>query len=101
MVKHVVCWQLKPDFSPVEKQEKLQLMSKALLDLKGKIPVIRAIEVGINDLAIDPNNFDICLIVTFDSAEDLQLYQQHPEHLLVKDLVKALAYSRACVDYNF
>jgi len=101
MVKHVVCWQLKSDFLPAEKREKIQVMKSALLGLQERIPVVRQLEVGVNDSSIDPNNFDLCLIVTFDSAEDLQLYQHHPEHLAVKELVKSLVQSRACVDYNF
>ncbi|HOK98348.1 MAG TPA: Dabb family protein [Bacteroidales bacterium] len=101
MVRHVVCWQLKPNFSTDEKLEKLQLMKDALLNLQKKISVIRQLEVGINDPSIDPNNYDICLIVSFDTADDLQHYQNHPEHLTVKELVKSIAHNRACVDYNF
>ncbi|MGC8824822.1 MAG: Dabb family protein [Bacteroidales bacterium] len=101
MVKHVVCWQLKTDFTPDEKAQKLQLMKNALEQLQEKIPVIRQLEVGLNDPNIDPHNYDICFIVTFDSADDLQHYQNHPEHVIVKDLIKSLAQTRACVDYNF
>ncbi|MCX7985827.1 MAG: Dabb family protein [Bacteroidales bacterium] len=101
MVKHIVSWQLKSTFSESEKQEKLLLMKNSLEELPKKISFIRTLEVGINDPQIDPNNHDICLIVTFESAHDLEKYQNHPEHLKVKELVKSLAQSRACVDYNF
>lgn len=101
MVKHVVCWQLKSNFTPDEKAKKLQLMKNELEQLQEKIPVIRQLEVGLNDPSIDPKNYDICLIVTFDTAVDLQHYQNHPDHVSVKELIKSLVQTRACVDYNF
>ena len=55
-------------------------MKVGLQGLKEKIPVIRTIEVGLN-----VNNtkaaYDIVLYSEFNCLEDLELYQQHPDHV--------------------
>ncbi len=101
MVKHVVCWRLKSNFSSAEKEEKLKKMQEALKALKNKIPFIVTLEVGINIPEVSTENYDIVLIVEVNSIDELNSYQQHPEHLKVKSLVQELTQSRACVDFYF
>ncbi len=101
MIKHVVCWKLKESFSATEKKEHLLEMKKMLLDLKDKITCIQSIEVGINEESIDSTNFDIVLIAAFENANDLHVYQQHPEHKKVVEYVKNIRQERACVDFKY
>lgn len=101
MIKHIVCWKLKDEISGEDKITVLNHFRKILLDLPQHIDVIQYIEVGINDPKIDSSNFDIVLIVTFNTAEDLQTYQKHSEHVKVKEFVKTIVKQRACVDFNF
>jgi len=49
-----------------------------LLGLKGKVPQLRSLEVGIN-IIHSARSFDIALVTEFDSLEDLSAYQSHLE----------------------
>ena len=72
MITHVVLFKLK--------DRSVQSIEKAmdvLIGLKGKIPVLRYLEVGI-DVLHSERSYDIALITKFDSMDDLQAYQVHP-----------------------
>ena len=68
MVKHIVMWRFREG-----EQENMLLFRDRLLALKGKIPEIRAMEVGIN---INPSDrsYDAVLVSEFDSMDDLKAY---------------------------
>ncbi|HEY9124002.1 MAG TPA: Dabb family protein [Bacteroidales bacterium] len=101
MIKHVVSWKIKDEHEGMSKTEVLEKIKSMLLALKGKVDVIRTIEVGINDPLIDASNNDLVLIVTFDNAKDLDTYQKHPEHKLVGAFIGEVRLSRSCVDFEF
>ncbi|NCC59279.1 MAG: Dabb family protein, partial [Synergistales bacterium] len=44
---------------------------------------------------------EVVLYTVFDSAEDLQTYQVHPEHQKCVAFVSAVVAERRMVDYNF
>ncbi len=96
MIKHIVMWKLKETELKTNTPEELK---EKLLGLKEKISVIKSIEVGIN--IVDANRFDIVLIVDFDRIEDLSIYQNHPEHLLVVDFIKKVITERVAIDYEY
>lgn len=95
MIRHLVMWKLKDN----NKADNLQEMKKQLLSLKDKIDVIRSIEVGI-DINRSDAAYDIALVSTFDSKDDLQAYQVHPEHVKVAEFVGQVRDKRAVVDYE-
>ena len=64
-----------------------------------KIGEINALEVGINYLDSSAA-YDICLYSEFKDQNDLKIYQEHPEHLKVKDYIVSVVTDRAVVDYN-
>ena len=71
----------------------------ALLNLLNTIEPLQSMEVGSN---CNPNEkFDIALSTTFNNMDDLQLYAVHPEHLKVVTLIREVAESRSCVDYEY
>lgn len=91
MVKHIVVWTMKPDVTAEQKQEmKLRLMA-----LNGKIPQLLAIDVG-----IDEGSGTMSLTSEFNTADDLQVYQQHPDHQAVVGFVKPLVAARSVCDYE-
>ena len=98
MIKHVVLFKLKTFETEAEKRAKEQEIKDALLALKGKVEILRSIEVGIN--ANPDEEFNIALTTTFDNFDDLETYAEHPDHQAVIPLIREVLESRACTDYE-
>ena len=95
MIKHIVMWKFKEG-----EQENMLLFRDRLLALKGKIPEIRAMEVGIN---INPSDrsYDAVLVSEFDSLEALKAYSTNPLHVEVSNFCKTIRTSSVSCDYEF
>ena len=76
------------------------LFRERLLALKGQIPEIRAMEVGVN---VNPSerSYDAVLVSEFDSLEALKSYSVNPLHVAVSDFCKTIRTSSVSVDYEF
>jgi len=95
MIKHVVCFKLKD--SSVESKEKAK---EVLLSMKGKVDLIKDIEVGVDFLS-SPRSYDVILTVTLEDKTALDLYQNHPYHCdVVKTYMHAVRESSVAVDYE-
>lgn len=102
MVRHVVMWKLKENALGKTKAENMVELKRVLLDMKPKIKEILNIEVGINIEGLYADNSDVVLIADFAGVEELEIYQNHPDHEVVKAFVKEIkdpTAQRACVDY--
>ena len=99
MVKHIVMWSVKDGANGMSKKQIVAEMSKKLLSLKPIIREIRSIEVGENFLE-SPAAYDVVLYTEFDSRDDLQTYQVHPDHVALKDFILSVTEKRAVVDYE-
>lgn len=99
MIVHLVFWKLKAEANGKSAKENGAEMIRLLTSLKGKVPTLREISAGF-DLNRSPAAWDVALHTTFDSLEDLQAYQDHPEHKLVVAFVGTVVESRAVVDYQ-
>ena len=98
MVKHVILWTLKDEFSEAEKAKIISEMKEALEGLKGKIPGL--IDIKVNTTKLATSTADVMLDSTFESEEALKGYSVHPEHVAVADgKVRPFTKSRACLDY--
>lgn len=94
MIKHIV-------FTKFENPaEQAPIASKMLLALKDKVPQIVTIETGIDFLRSE-RSYDMALIVTFQTREDLHTYDHHPEHEAVRAYIKAHRTASATVDFEF
>lgn len=100
MISHVVLFKLKEFENEDQKAVVRNKIKNALLSLKGKIEELKYIEVGL-DHQLNSASFDICLITHFETLKDLDLYQVHPEHLKVVEVVKPNVTARATVDFEF
>lgn len=98
MLKHIVFWNVKESAEGLTKVEILDKMKSMLIELPSKIEVIKGLEVGHNVVPSD-RAFDIALYVTVSSLEDLKIYAEHPDHLLVVDFFKKVVERSAAVDY--
>ena len=99
MLKHVVMFKLKETSECGDRLQNAKKMKQDLEALKGKIPQIRHIEVGINAIPSDAA-YDVVLVSGFDNEKDLDTYQKHPEHLKVAEFIGKIRERRAVVDYH-
>ena len=70
MVKHMILWQLKDEYSQEEKQQIKAEIKKGLEDLQGKIPGLVEIKVQTEYLA--SSNADLMLDSSFVDEEALK-----------------------------
>lgn len=99
MVKHVILWQLKDEFSNEEKEKIKCGIKEGLEGLQGKIPGLLEIYVQTDSLA--SSNADLMLDSTFENEEALKEYAVHPAHVEVADTkVRPYTKSRSCLDFE-
>lgn len=99
MVKHIILWQLKDEFSAEEKETIKAGIKEGLEGLQGKIPGLLDIHVQKDYLA--SSNADVMLDSTFENAEALKGYSGHPEHVKVaNEKVRPFTKTRVCMDYE-
>lgn len=99
MIKHIVMWRLKDYANGASKEENAKKLKSSLESIKDEINEIKHIEVGI-DINRSDAAFDVVLYSEFDSVEDLQAYQRHPEHMKIVGFVNEIRSERAVVDYE-
>ena len=99
MVKHIVAWRLRDSALWNDKSTNALLLRDKLEALRGRIPGLRNLEVGI-DFSATANSADVVLVTEFDSREALAAYQIHPEHQAVGVFVSQIVSERRGVDYE-
>lgn len=100
MVKHVILWTLKDEFSAEEKENIKKGIKEGLEGLKGKIPGLLEIKVNAHG-RLDSSNADLMLDSTFENAQALKSYSKHPEHVAVADSkVRPFTAARTCLDFE-
>ena len=97
MVKHIVMWKLKDDFSDAEKKGIAETFKNKLEALDSLMDGVLKIKVEI--MPLDSSNVDLMLDSEFESVEVLNAYQVHPSHIEVASYLKDKVVSRNCMDY--
>ncbi len=99
MVKHVILWTLKDEYTNEQKADIKKGIKDGLEGLTGRIPGMIDIKVNINPLP--SSNCDVMLDSTFEDEASLKGYAVHPEHVAVADgKVRPFTASRTCMDYE-
>ena len=99
MVKHVILWVLKDEYTAEQKEEIKRGIKEGLEGLQGRIPGLLEIRVNVNPLA--SSNCDVMLDSTFVDEASLNGYSVHPEHVAVATTkVRPFTASRVCMDYE-
>ncbi len=99
MVKHIILWTLKEEYSKERKKEIKLDIKEGLEGLKGIIPGLIDIRVIIEGL--ESSNVDLMLDSTFEDEGALKLYANHPAHVAVADgKVRPHTAARNCMDYE-
>ena len=93
MVKHIIIWTLKNDFSDAEKREAAQKIKSGLEGLSGKIP-------GMTEVKVNSSSGDVMLDTTFVDEDALKAYQVNPDHVAVAAYVRSVVSDRKCVDFE-
>lgn len=99
MVRHIVMWKLKDFAEEATRQENAVKMKQMLENLRGKIPGLLKIEVGIDFSATDASG-DVVLCSEHTDRAALESYQRHPEHQKCVAFVKNVVSERRLVDYE-
>lgn len=95
MIKHIVCFKLKDNSDEICRKT-----ADILLSMKGKVPQIIDIEVGV-DFLHSSRSYDIILQVTLGSRDKLDEYQNNPYHCdVVKTYMHSVMESSVAIDYN-
>jgi len=100
MIKHIVMWKLVDYYEGKNKSDIAETIRDNLEALKDVIPQLKEVEVGINFNSSDAA-FDLCLYSVFDSREDLEIYQNHPQHLKIAEYIAKVRTQRVVCDYEF
>ena len=100
MIRHIVLLDFVKEFEGKTAIAHAVMAKDLAQELENKIDVLKHIEVGVNEADADPTNYTFSLVCDFDSLEDLQKYQQHPEHLKLSSFFSKVTCGRVCVDYE-
>ena len=98
MITHIVCWRVKSTDS-ASKEENMERIKEILEALSTKIDELITLEVGVN-FNDSPAAYDVSLYTTFNTKEDLEAYQIHPDHVKAASFVKSVVTERVVVDYK-
>ena len=98
MIKHVVMWKLRGT-SLEEKREQAARVRAALESLRGNIPGMSSLEVGVRPAA-DEQLGDVVLISTHDDWAALKAYQVHPAHVEAARVIGAVRIERRVLDFE-
>ncbi len=95
MIKHIVVFKLAHPTN-----ELLTETKNILLSMKGVVPQIKDIEVGV-DFLHSQRSYDIILSVVLENADALDAYQNDPYHVnVVKKHMHAVQEKSVAIDYD-
>ena len=99
MVKHIILWNLKDEFSPEEKENIKAGIKEGLEGLAGKIEGL--IDIKVNTDGLSSSTADLMLDSTFESEQALKFYASHPLHQEVANTkVRPYTAHRSCLDFE-
>ena len=98
MIRHIVMWQVRGDTAQ-EKRISGERVKEAFEGLRGRIPGMCHLEIGIDTSTVD-YACDVVLVSDFESREALDAYANHPEHLRVRQQLGDVRTARHQVDYE-
>ena len=99
MVKHIILWNLKDEFSSEEKESIKAGIKEGLEGLQGKIEGL--VDIKVNTEGLSTSTADLMLDSTFENEEALKFYSSHPLHQEVANTrVRPFTKQRSCLDFE-
>lgn len=100
MVRHMVFWKYKDEFTEAENKGNGLKIKEALEPLKEEIPGVVSLKVITEPLPTGSGDADIILDSVFENEEALKNYQVHPEHVKAGAFIGSVTKDRKCIDYK-
>lgn len=97
MLRRVVLWRMKAEDVDQRAKDALQI-KEALESMRGKIPGMLAIDVGVN-VSNSPDASEVCMMVDYEDEAALAVYETHPVHEAVKPVVGPLRSERRVSEF--
>lgn len=97
MIRHIVAWNFKESSSEAETKKIAEKVKAELESLNRQIPEIIELTVDISPASTSSRN--VMLHSLFQTQEDLNTYQNHPEHQRVSAFVGSVMADRICLDF--
>lgn len=94
MIRHIVLTRFE------NPSEQAPIAAEKLRALAGVIPEVVSLETG-PDVTHSERSYDLALIVTFRTREDLERYGRHPAHEAARAYIKAHRTASASADFEF
>ena len=99
MVKHIILWTLKEEYTDAQKAEIRAGIKEGLEGLKGQIPGM--IDISVRTEYLPSSTVDVMLDTTFTDADALKAYSTNPLHVAIADgKVRPYTAVRSCLDYE-
>lgn len=99
MVRHVIVWTIKDEYSDSEKAEIKACIKEGLEGLSGKIPGL--ISIKVNTEGLESSSGDTMLDSLFENEEALKNYSSNPLHVEVATTkVRPFMKIRSSFDYK-
>ncbi len=99
MVKHIILWNFKEEYTDIQKEEIKKNAKKALEALVGKVPGLLDLKVQIS--CLPTSNAEMMLDSSLESFDALKAYSMHPDHVTAADkFVRPFTASRSCIDFE-
>ena len=96
MIRHICMFKLKSE-GRCENIAEFLRRAESLREIDG----LRRFEAVSNCAGAPESNFDVSLILDFDSLAALDAYQKDPVHIEFAGFVATVRVDRACIDYEF
>lgn len=100
MIRHIVWWTLKEEFSGDKAAETLESLLEAAQVLRD-LPSVKSFEMSASIEASTTLPCQLILTTTHDSMERLDEYQLDPIHVQFAENLKLRVASRSCVDFEY
>lgn len=98
MVKHIIIWSFRNEYSQAEKTEFAQKIKSGLEGLLGRIDGLDKIKIY--TCPLESSNGDLMLDSTFRDEAALKAYQTNPIHIQVATFVRSVVGERKCFDFE-
>lgn len=99
MFRHIVFFKMQDFAEGNPGAVNARLVKEKLDELPRKIEVIREFEVGINTYKSE-RAVDVSIVSTFDSLDDMLVYQEHSAHLEVVQFIRKVRTESYSCDYE-
>ena len=99
MVRHVIIWTLKDEYTEEEKKNIMRGIKEGLEGLKGVVPGL--LEISVITEGLESSNGDLMLDSVLENEQALKNYAVHPAHVAVAEgKVRPYTKTRSCFDFN-